>query len=208
MPQPLKPPALRDGDAIRILSLASPVEECALAKGSAEIERLGYRVALDRHMVLARDGYFAGSVSMRSAALQNALSDPASRAIFASRGGYGSNYLVECLHAPPLSPKILLGHSDITSLQTALWQKFGWVTLYGPMVASNFAHGSASPNGYDPESLLHALMETQRGWLVDLDGECLVAGSTEGPLLGEVASPLSGNDAGHSLRNSIRAAPS
>lgn len=184
MPQLLKPPALRAGDAIRILSLASPVEECALAQGSAELERLGYRVALDRHTALACDGYFAGSVSMRSAALQNALGDPASRAIFASRGGYGSNYLLECLHARPLSPKILLGHSDITSLQTALWQKFGWVTFYGPMVASNFARGGASPHGYDPESLLHALTETQRGWLVDLDGECLAAGSAEGSLLG------------------------
>ena len=184
MPQPLKPPALRAGDAIRILSLASPVEEGVLAKGSSELERLGYRVALDPRTALARDGYFAGSVSMRSGALQNALSDPASRAIFTSRGGYGSNYLLDCLYASPPAPKILLGHSDITSLQTALWQKFGWVTFYGPMVASNFAHGSACPHGYDPESLSHALTETQRGWQVDLDGEPLAAGSAEGPLLG------------------------
>jgi len=184
MPLPLKPSALRPGDAVRILSLASPVEECVLVKGIAELERLGYRVDLDSQSGLAREGYFAGSSSMRSAALAQALGESNSRAIFCSRGGYGSNYLLECLETLPRTPKILLGHSDITSLQVFLWQKFGWITLYGPMVASNFAHGNAAPNGYELESLSHALNETQHGWTVDLKGECLNSGSAEGMLLG------------------------
>lgn len=184
MPPPVKPPALRPGDAIRILSLASPVEECLLTRGCAELERLGYAVRIDREATLARQGYFAGPASLRCAALKSALASTTSRAIFCSRGGYGSNYLLEGFGTPPVSPRIFLGFSDITSLQIFLWQKFRWVTFYGPMVASTFASGAGAPNGYDFPSLSHALSETQSGWDVDLLGECLIAGSAEGVLLG------------------------
>jgi muramoyltetrapeptide carboxypeptidase len=184
MPQPLKPPALRPRDAVRILSLASPVEEQPLMKGCAELERLGYVVKLDRATVLAHDETFAGSGPCRWAALREALVEPVSRAIFCSRGGYGSNYLLGCLSAAPSVPKLLLGHSDITSLQICLWQKFGWVTLHGPMVASGLAHGAEAPNGYDRQSLLRALTETKKGWAIDLRGESMVPGSAHGVLLG------------------------
>ncbi len=184
MPQPLKPAALRPGDAVRILSLASPVEKRLLTKGCAEIERLGYAVKVDEVSALACDAYFAGSTSSRLAALQEALAEASSRAIFCSRGGYGSSYLLGGLSVAPSSPKILLGHSDITSLQIYLWQTFGWVTLHGPMVASDLVHGADLPKGYDRKSLLNALSETQRGWSVDLDGESMVPGSAGGVLLG------------------------
>ena len=184
MPEIRKPPALRNGDAIRILSLASPVEKCLVEKGRAELERLGYIVAMDSQSALAQDGYFAGSTATRLASLKSALVEAQSRAIFCSRGGYGSNYLLGQLNLESVAPKILLGHSDITSLQIYLWQKFGWVTFHGPMVASGFANGAGAANGYDRESLLHALAETSEGWSVDLDGESLIAGSAEGVLLG------------------------
>lgn len=184
MPQPVKPLALRPGDAVRILSLSSPVEECLLTKGCTELERLGYAVTLDHETALAREGYFAGSTSTRLAALQEAFAEPASRAILCSRGGYGSNYLLESLSVAASSPKILLGHSDITSLQTYLWQKFGWVTLYGPMIASNFANGAGLTNGYDRESLLHALSDTRKCWSIDLDGQSMIPGEADGVLLG------------------------
>jgi muramoyltetrapeptide carboxypeptidase len=184
MPQPLKPRALRSGDAVCIVSLASPVEQCLLTKGLAEVERLGYIVNMDASSVLARDGYFAGSAASRITALRAALAEPSSGAVFCSRGGYGSNYLLEPLSGALSAPKILLGHSDITSLQICLWQKFRWVTLHGPMIASGFAHGAGAANGYDRESLWHALGDTQKGWSVDLQGESMVPGSAAGVLLG------------------------
>jgi muramoyltetrapeptide carboxypeptidase len=184
MPQPLKPPALRLGDAIRILSLASPVDGDSLKKGSEELERLGYVPKMDCPSVLARDGFFAVSAASRVSALKDALAEPSSRAIFCSRGGYGSNYLLDGLSAALPSPKILLGHSDITSLQIFLWQKFGWVTLHGPMVASSIANGAGVAKGYDRESLLHSLTETQKGWCLRLMGEPINPGSVEGVLLG------------------------
>ncbi|HUJ29887.1 MAG TPA: LD-carboxypeptidase [Candidatus Acidoferrum sp.] len=185
MPSPLKPPALRPGDAIRVLSLASPVEESRLDAGCAELARLGYSPSIDRSQALARDGFFAGSVASRRAALEQALSEPDTRAIVCARGGYGVSYLLDELLGEALpNSKILLGYSDITSLQIFLWEQFHRVTLYGPMVASGFDHGAGNPKGYDCDSLLRALTETKQGWSLDLGGEALDAGSAEGTLAG------------------------
>jgi muramoyltetrapeptide carboxypeptidase len=184
MRERLKPPALRPGDTVRIVSLASPVDESRLEKGCAELERLGYAVAVDRDAVLARDGFFAGSKPDRVSAVKNALRESASRAIFCARGGYGSGYLLEHLINIPSQPKILCGFSDITSLQVFLWNRFCWVTLYGPMVGSGLDAGRNAPGGYDPVSLTRALSETSRAWSIDLRGESLAHGTTEGILLG------------------------
>jgi muramoyltetrapeptide carboxypeptidase len=184
MPQAIKPAALHPGDSIRILSLASPVQEARLQKGCDELIRLGYVPKFKREDVLACSGFFAGSTAARTAALKEALAENDSRAIFCSRGGYGSNYLLDGLSVALKSAKILAGYSDITSLQLFLWQKFRWVTLYAPMVGSGLDNGPASPEGYDRESLLHALMETKKPWGFDLMGESLSPGVVEGTLLG------------------------
>lgn len=183
MLQPLKPAALRPGDAVRIVSLASPVDGESIERGCAELKRLGYVPRIDRDAVLASNGYFAGTAPQRLAALKQALVEPETKAIFCSRGGYGSNYLLDDLgrnfEAP--QPKVLLGYSDVTSLQAFLWQKLRWVTLYGPMVASGFDRG---PNGYDQNSFCAAVSQNAAGWTVDLQGETIVAGEGEGTLLG------------------------
>ena len=75
MPQPLKPRALRSGDAIRVLSLSSPVAEERVKKGCDELERLGYALKLDRDQVLARHGFFAGPAEARCNALRAAIAE-------------------------------------------------------------------------------------------------------------------------------------
>jgi muramoyltetrapeptide carboxypeptidase len=197
MPPPLKPPALRSGDAIRILSLASPVQEDRLKKGSDELVRLGYKPVVDLTKTLARDGFFAGPAPTRFCALKEGLAEPSTRAIFCTRGGYGSNYLLDGLSLALAAPKIFLGFSDVTSLQIFLWEKFRWVTFYGPMVAGGFHKGDGAAEGYDAESLVRAVTETKRGWRLDLLGgagnngslpedapESIVTGIAEGVLLG------------------------
>lgn len=184
MLQPLKPPALQPGDAIRVLSLASPVEEARLERGCDELMRLGYAVRADRGSVLARDGFFAGAPSGRVEALKEGICEDESRAIFCTRGGYGSNYLLDSLQHLRAAPKIFCGFSDVTSVQTFLWQKFRWVTFYGPMVAAGMDRGANAPGGYDRASLVNALTETKRGWSIDLKGEWLASGSADGMLLG------------------------
>ncbi len=184
MPQPLKPHALRPGDAVRVISLASPVKEDRVALGCEELSRLGYVPKLDRESVLACDGLFAGCAEARLKSLQNALSESETRAIFCTRGGYGSNYLLEGVNPTSGAPKLFVGFSDLTSLQIFLWEKFHSVTLYGPMVAAGLDGGAGRAQGYDRDSLTRALTETKQGWRIDLDGESISAGTAEGTLLG------------------------
>ncbi len=185
MTAPKKPRALRPGDGIRILSLASPVQIDHLQKGCEELLRLGYAPETEPETVLANEGFFAGSTQDRLAALTRAFAEASSRAIFCSRGGYGSSYLLEGLNgAPSGDAKILLGASDITALQIFLWQKFRWVTFYGPMVASNFDCGEGESHGYDRASFMRAVTETRNGWQLDLAGEALGPGTGSGVLLG------------------------
>jgi muramoyltetrapeptide carboxypeptidase len=185
MTSPKKPRALRPGDGIRIVSLASPVQLDHLQKGCEELVRLGYAPETDRDSVLAHQGFFAGPAENRLVALKEALVDPSARAIFCSRGGYGSSYLLEGLNGTAANaPKILLGASDITALQIYLWQKFRWVTFYGPMVASNFDRGEGADHGYDRLSFTRAVSETKNGWQIDLKGEALAPGDGTGVLLG------------------------
>jgi muramoyltetrapeptide carboxypeptidase len=185
MPQPLKPQALQPEDMIRIISVSSPVEQDRVEKGKGELARLGYRTKIDDSTGFARDGFFAGTVADRVAALKEALGEADTRAIFCTRGGYGSNYLLDGLSVALSAPKILLGYSDVTSLQIFLWQKFRWVTFYGPMVASGFDKGEGLPEGYDRESFARAMAETRRGWTIGLNGaETLSPGKADGTLLG------------------------
>jgi len=184
MPQTLKPHALSPGDSVRILSLSSPVDEHRLERGREEIARLGYSPVFDREQVLASESFFAGSPASRLCALKTALAEPATRAIICSRGGYGSNYLLDGLSIALASPKIVLGFSDVTSLLILLWQKFRWVTFHGPMVAAGLHKGAAAEEGYDRPSLLRAITETREGWKIGLEGEPLSAGEAKGILLG------------------------
>ena len=185
MPQSLKPPPLQAGDAVRILSVASPVDAARLHAGSEEIGKLGFRALCDEQRVLARGDFFAGSPGERGAALKEALTETNTHGIFCSRGGYGSNYLLEGLSVALAPPKILLGYSDLTSLQVFLWQKFRWVTFYGPMVAAGLDKGADVAQGYDRASLLHALTDSKAGWTIDLgNAEAIVPGTADGTLLG------------------------
>jgi muramoyltetrapeptide carboxypeptidase len=183
MTRALKPHALRPGDGIRILSLSSPVQLDHLQKGCEELVRLGFAPETDQESVLANLGFFAGPAENRLAALQQALAESSSRAIFCSRGGYGISYLLDGL-AANAAAKIVLGASDVTALQVFLWQKFHWVTFYGPMVASNFDRGEGAEHGYDRATLMRALTETRNGWQIDLCGEALWPGTAKGVLLG------------------------
>ncbi len=187
MPNAVKPSALRPGDAIRVIASASPVDADRLHAGITELEKLGFAARHDPRL-FERDGFFAGSAESRRRELMDALREPDTRAIFCARGGYGSGYLLDTTadwsEFPGAAPKVFVGYSDVTLLQVFFWQKFGWVSLYGPMVAAGLDHGADAAHGYDAASFGHAISETQRGWSIDLAGEAISRGGAEGIVLG------------------------
>lgn len=181
MPAPLKPPSLKPGAEIRVVSPASPVDREALARGMAELARLGFRVHAAPH-AREQEGYFAGAQEFRCTDLSEALAPGPCDAVFCSRGGYGSTYLLDGLDPNDLrEPRVFLGYSDVGAVQAFLWQKLGWVTFYGPMVAAGFDKGTA---GYDEQSFGKAVSNTSGEWRLGLRGEPLIEGTAEGVLLG------------------------
>lgn len=166
-----------------MVSLASPADAGRIEAGVRELKRLGFVVVPPQ--ALAPAGYFAGAVEERLGELLRCFGDEGAAAVIAGRGGYGSTYLLDRLRASDLGEaKALLGYSDITALGIFVWQTLGWLTFYGPMAASGFDGGADSPGGYDKESFLRALTETESGWSIGLQGSAVVAGEAEGVLLG------------------------
>jgi hypothetical protein len=178
-----KPRVLTDRSVIMPFAPASPSEPSKIAAGIAELRRLGWQVA--ERASIENDGYFAATTASRRDELLAALQGEDIDALVGTRGGYGSNYLLDDLPiSAPASPKIILGFSDLTSLQIYLWQRFQWITFYGPMLAAGLDAGPGAPKGFDEKSLLAALQNTESGWTLDLHGEALHSGEAHGRVLG------------------------
>jgi muramoyltetrapeptide carboxypeptidase len=137
----LKPPRLKKHDVIGIVAPASaPSSTEKIDKGIRYLERLGYRVELGAH-AKAVHGYLAGRDEDRAGDLNAMFADRRVKAIFAVRGGYGTPRLLEHIDYGIIRqhPKILVGYSDLTALQLAIFAKTHLVSISGPMLAVEMA---------------------------------------------------------------------
>lgn len=138
----LKPQKIEKGDTIGIVGLSSPVIKERLAKGIGYLQKQGYPVKLGKHLY-DEYGYLAGKDTDRAADLNQMFLDPEVKAIFCTRGGYGIPRLLELVDYVSIrkNPKILVGYSDVTALQLAIFAKSRMVTFSGPMVAVEMGRG-------------------------------------------------------------------
>ncbi|MGA2809972.1 MAG: LD-carboxypeptidase [Candidatus Acidiferrum sp.] len=179
----LKPRALRARSAVLPFGPASPAAAEKVAAGLPGLQGLGLRTL--EYPLRAPQGFVAGSTDERRRDFFAGLERDDVEALVGIRGGYGSNYLLDGLHIPRGDrAKIILGYSDLTSLQIFLWQRYRWVTLYGPMVAAGFDGGAGNARGFDLASLEAALFQTAGTWSIPLQGEAMVGGAREGRVLG------------------------
>jgi len=186
----IKPPALQRGDTIAVVAPASNIKRDLLDDGCEALRKLGYK-PLYLDSILDKDLYFAGSVERRVRELEEMFLRDDVRGIVCARGGYGVNYLLEVLNLEEIKahPKIFVGYSDITTLQTELLDAVGLVTFYGPMVARDFA----VPDGLHLPSW-EAALSGKSSWTLELGPESgakpLLPGSGEGILYGGCLSML------------------
>jgi muramoyltetrapeptide carboxypeptidase len=136
-----RPAALRPGDVVTLVSPAGPVPRARVDLGVELLSSWGLVPEVAPH-ALDRDGslrYLAGADADRLADLNAAFADPRVRAVFCTRGGYGALRIVDSLDLEPLrdDPKPLVGFSDITTLQLALWSRLGMASVHGPVAAWN-----------------------------------------------------------------------
>jgi muramoyltetrapeptide carboxypeptidase len=175
-------PAVRRGSRVAVISPASYPQPDRLAKGVETLNRLGFVPSVGRQALSKANHYFAGGAQARLEDLHAAFLDPMTGAIFCSRGGYGSNYLLGSLDLGLVRehPKPFIAHSDMTCMQTWLLDQIGLVSFHGPMVAGDFS----LPDGVDEPSLL-AAVGGERWFVGEASGlRTLIPGRATGVLYG------------------------
>ena len=130
----VQPPYLKEGDKIAIVSPAYWVPQDALQQAAETIRRWGLQPVIGPNTNNLNVNAFAGTADERAADLIWALEDDTIKAVFCSRGGYGSDHLLnripqECFRQ---HPKWLIGHGDITVLLYAI-AGAGVMCIHGPM---------------------------------------------------------------------------
>ncbi len=127
------PEPLKSGDLVAVVAIASLVLREVIEPGIEVLENWGLQVQRGLHLY-DRYGSFAGTDAHRLYDLQKALDDPAMRAVFIARGGYGTTRILDRidLMAFKRDPKWVVGFSDVTAFHAHLF-KHGFVGLHGPM---------------------------------------------------------------------------
>lgn len=145
----LKPRALRPGARIAVVSPASSAKGERIERGVAALRARGYEVVVGEHAEGRWPQYFSGTAEERLEDLHAAFADSEVDGIVCSRGGYGSNYLLEGLDLDLIraNPKPLLGYSDLTCVQSWLLDTIGLIAFHGPMAAADFSREDGVEDG-------------------------------------------------------------
>lgn len=153
----MRPAALRPGDQVMLVSPSGPTRPERVARGVDLLTQWGLR-AVTAPNAYARRGYLAGDDEQRLADLNLALRDPDTRGVICTRGGYGTQRIVDGIDVAAVraDPKVVVGFSDITALQLSLWQRAGLASVHGP----GAAWLDARTGEESAQSLRRALMTT------------------------------------------------
>jgi len=153
--RPLRPRVLKPGNTVGLIAPSTAVfDPDTLAAAERTMRHFSLNLRWGEH-IRQRSEYRA-SVRERVEDLHSMFRDPAIDAVFAIRGGYGSEHLLDSIDYGLIRahPKIFLGYSDITALHLAIQKKAGLVTFHGPVVLSGFT-------GFTQSYFRKALFETK-----------------------------------------------
>lgn len=198
----MTPEPLTKGATLATLSPAGPVGDEEVRRGAAVLGREGYKVLRMPH-ALRRGQYLAGTDEQRASDIMDAFCDTTYDGIICTRGGYGTLRLLDKLDYDTLSrhPKPFIGFSDITALQTALYQRAGLITFTGPQLARGFGYEAKEGSLSGLDSFSHTC------WFEMLEGHAwdkplplpegwslttVCEGEAHGPLLGGNLAVLTG----------------
>jgi muramoyltetrapeptide carboxypeptidase len=169
---------------VAVIAPASGFERAAFDAGLAVLARR-YRPRYTAG-IFSKHRYLAGEDARRFEEPMAALADPALKAVFCARGGYGATRLLRQLRQgeAPGARKLLVGFSDITALHVWLAAQ-GRISLHGPVVTQL---GRLSAETHER---LFALLESAAPAAALQGTDTYVGGVTEGRLLGGNLSVLS-----------------
>jgi muramoyltetrapeptide carboxypeptidase len=171
-PEPLLP-----GDAIGIFLPSSPAREPFRGRGLAALREMGFEPRELENPLSGAD-MFSRPARQSLEELQGFFADPGLKALWAGRGGYGSNYLLPLLEQLEIgSPKVVVASSDVSYLLWYLLDRRRMVVFYGPMV-----YGALAAGAFDRGQVLAALTAGQPP--PRFHGQVLCPGRARGSLTG------------------------
>jgi muramoyltetrapeptide carboxypeptidase len=177
----VRPPRLRRGDRVALLTPSSPADLDGL-DGGIDVLRFCGLEPVEYASARARGTehpHLAGTDAERAHDLRDALLDDSIAGVLTVGGGYGSQRMLEVLDWAGLEaarPKVVTGYSDVTALLEAVASRLGWATVMGPMVST-----SEFRESYSFTSFWTCLSDPERyGPLAFPSARTLVGGTAEG----------------------------
>ncbi len=170
----IKPRRLNAGGTVGVITPCGFLEQEGIDKAVRNIEDLGVKVKLGKH-VLARRGRYAGTIAQRLEDLHAMFADPEIDAIWAATGGSGGITLLPHIDYQLIRkhPKILIGYSDVTCLLLAIHRQTRLVTFHGPVGISTFSD-------YSKAHLKAVLMQPEKEYVMLMADENRTKAETAG----------------------------
>ncbi len=146
----LIPKPLKKGDTVALIAPASKAQPQRVELAVNVLEGLGLLVKpcpscyFENHFAYTND-------SLKAAEINGLFEDKEIKGIFAVRGGYGCQRLLNMIdfRAVRDNPKVFVGYSDITALHVAINQRAELATFHAPMPGSDlFKCDSFSMGGF------------------------------------------------------------
>lgn len=134
------PTSLHPGAVVAVVAPSGPVKPDRLRHGVSVLESWDLEVrvsdaAQGRHGELS---YLAEDDGVRAADFTRSWTDADVDAVWAARGGYGAQRMVDLIDYEALrrvGPKHLIGFSDITALHSRIGRELGQITVHGATAA-------------------------------------------------------------------------
>jgi len=130
------PDKLQKGDEVRVVAPSnsfSIISEQNREIAKRRFEEMGLSVSFGKH-IEEMDEFGSSSIESRLADLHEAFTDKHVKVVATVIGGFNCNQLISHLDYDLIlkNPKILIGYSDTTALQNAIFAKTGVVTYSAP----------------------------------------------------------------------------
>lgn len=173
------PPYLSPGDKVGIVSTAKRCEPHEINDGLALLKSWGLEPVLGRN-AFETDGFLAGTDAQRLADFQQMLDDISIKAIFFTKGGYGTLRIIDSIDWTTFknNPKWLVGYSDITLLHCHV-HNFGIQSLHSVML-----QGIPKSNATSSETIKTALFGESLSYSIPAQPENRAGDVIEGTLVG------------------------
>jgi muramoyltetrapeptide carboxypeptidase len=195
-------PAVVPRDQVAIVATSGPVDPAIMGRAISRLTAEGFvpvvgrslKSVLDRPSSADVQSFLSAPDAKRADDLQWALCSPEISAVWAARGGYGMQRIVDALDWAAVTearPRPVLGFSDVTALHAALRVRVGWPSIQSVNLQGGL--GAEAADEVSVSSALAMLRElTVPSDLLSVDGSYRLL--LDGPRPDVISAPMFGGN--------------